>query len=107
MSAERNFTQSKNSLKLADAARENLVEVLLAQFEPGCVDAFPHLGGQRTAHSVCVLARRAQATVDRGRVGRIGNHEVEDILDVDLGVHLGKSVFQAVQRQDGAPVLVL
>jgi hypothetical protein len=93
--------------EFADPAREDVLEILLAQFDPGGVDAFPHLGGQRAAHGVRIFARGTQATVDRRGIGRVGNHEAQDVLDIHLVVDQRKSGLEAVEGENGAPVLVL
>jgi len=56
------------------------VREALSEFEPGEVDRFPAVGGERAAHRARIFARRLQAREDARRIARIGDHEVQHVL---------------------------
>ena len=53
-----------------------------------------------------VLARQAQAAVDRGVVVRVADHETQHVFGVDRRILSRVGLFQAIQGNDGIPALV-
>ena len=83
-----------------------LLVALRAQVEPGGIEGFPHLGGDRAAHGMRVLARGAQAGEQRRWVVGVGDEEVQHRVGAHRIVAGEVRLLQAVERDQRLPVAV-
>ena len=74
--------------------------------QPGRVDRFPDLRGQRAAHGSGVLACGAYAAIDALRVVAIEHQEGDRIRRRNRAVALPEGVIQANDRECGHPALL-
>ena len=84
-----------------------MVGSMAGVFDPGAVEALPHLAGERRALGARVAPRGRQARMDAGGIVGVEQHEVDDIARGVAAVFGEVALVAAAAAQGRAPLLVL